>query len=112
MSASAIIEDRTYQDRQVTPVYTRNSKATKPVVVNVGGADSSKSHSLAQLFIGKLVSEKNKTFLICRKTRPALRLTAMRLVLKLLKEYGYYSHMTHNKADLTLTVTGLNNLFI
>ena len=112
MQASAIIEDRTYQDQKVTPVYTRNVKATKPVVINVGGADSSKSHSLGQLFIGKLVSERNKTFLICRKTLPSLRLTAMRLVINLLKEYGYYGHMKHNKADLTLTVTGLNNLLV
>lgn len=112
MQASTTTEDRKFQDRQVTPVYTRNSKATKPVVVNVGGADSSKSHSMAQLFIGKLISEKNKTFLICRKTRPALKLTAYRLVINLLKEYGYYAHMTHNKSDLTLSVPGLNNLMV
>lgn len=112
MQASSITEDRKFQDRQVTPVYTRNSKATKPVVVNVGGADSSKSHSMAQLFIGKMVSERNKTFLICRKTRPALKLTAYRLVINLLKEYGYYAHMTHNKSDLTLTVSGLNNFMV
>lgn len=112
MTANAITEDRTYQDREVTPVYTRNAKTTKPVVVNVGGADSSKSHSLAQLFIGKLVSEKNKNFLICRKTRPALKLTAYRLTIDLLKEYGYFGHMTHNKSDLTLTVHGLNNFLV
>ena len=112
MPASSTTEDRTYQDRQVTPVYTRNLKATKTVVVNVGGADSSKSYSLAQLFIGKLVSEKNKTFLICRKTRPALKLTAYRLVIDLLKQYGYFAHMTHNKSDLTLTVKGLNNFLV
>lgn len=112
MQASTTTEDRVYQDREVTPVYTRNVKATKPVVVNVGGADSSKSYSLAQLFIGKLISEKNKTFLICRKTLPSLRLTAMDLVLKLLKLYGYYGHMKHNKSELTLRVAGLNNLLV
>ena len=112
MQASATTKDRKFQDREVTPIYTRNAKATKPVIVNVGGADSSKSHSLAQLFIGKLVSEQNKTFLICRKTRPALKLTAYRLVLDLLKLYGYYGHMTHNKSDLTLTVSGLNNFLV
>jgi len=112
MQASSITEDRTYQDQKVTPVYTRNAKATKPVVVNVGGADSSKSHSLAQLFIGKLISEKNKTFLICRKTRPALRLTAYRLVIDLLKKYGYYSPKNHNKSYLTYKLPGLNNLLV
>lgn len=112
MQASSIIEDREFQNQKVTPVYTRNSKATKPVVVNIGGADSSKSHSLAQLFIGKLVSEKNKTFLICRKTRPALKLTAYRLVIDLLKEYGFYSAKNHNKSDLTYRIPGLNNLLV
>lgn len=112
MPVNATIEDRTYQDQKVTPVYTRNRNATKPVVVNVGGADSSKSHSLAQLFIGKLVSERNKTFLICRKTRPALKLTAYRLVIDLLKEYGFYSPKNHNKSDLTYRIPGLNNLLV
>ena len=112
MQASSTTEDRTYQDREVTPIYTRNAKATKPVVVNVGGADSSKSYSLAQLFIGKLVSERNKNFLVCRKTLPSLRLTAMDLVIRLLKQYGYYGHIKHNKSELTLRLEGLNNLLV
>ncbi len=112
MQLSSTTEEREFQDREVTPVYKKNVRATKPVVINVGGADSSKSYSMAQLFIGKLTSERNKAFLVCRKTLPSLRLTAMRLVIDLLKEYGFYGHMKHNKADLTLQVAGLNNFLI
>jgi len=112
MQVQQTTEPRKFQDREVTPVYTRNVKATKPVVANVGGADSSKSHSLAQLFIGKMTSERNKTFLICRKTRPSLKLTAYRLVIDLLKLYGFYRHMKHNKSDLTFHIAGLNNFVV
>ena len=112
MQVSAITEERKFQDREVTPVYKKNDRATKPVVIYVGGADSSKSFSMAQLFIGKLTPEKNKTFLVCRKTLPSLRITAYRLVIDLLKEYGFYGHMKHNKSELSLQVAGLNNFLL
>lgn len=101
-----------FQEQNVTPVFTKNRNATMPVVANVGGADSSKSHSMAQLFISKFISERNKTFLICRKTRPALKLTAYRLVVTLLKEYGFYHLTNPNKSDLTFYIPGLNNFMV
>lgn len=73
------------------------------MVVNVGGAGSSKSHSIAQLFIEKLLTEQNKTFGVLRKTFPALRMTAMGLILGLLKEYGVYRETQHNKTANTYT---------
>lgn len=97
---------------KVTNVYTRNRRATKPVVANIGGADSSKSYSMAQLFIEKFKSEKNKTFLVCRKTLPALRLTAYRLVVDLLKDYGIYRSRDHNKSMNTISEPWLSNLIV
>ena len=47
---------------EVTDVFTRNLKATQPVILNEGGADSSKSYSLAQLFIYKFNNESDKSF--------------------------------------------------
>lgn len=102
---------RTY-DAYRTNVYERNEAATKPVVANIGGADSSKSHSIAQLIIRKFFNERNKTFLICRKTLPSLKLTAMRLIVNLLKEYGNYRRLKHNKADHTITAEEFNNFMI
>lgn len=59
----------------------------KRIMVLFGGAGSGKSHSLAQLFIRRLYEEKNVRMLVLRKTLPALRITAYRLVQDLLAEY-------------------------
>jgi len=85
--------------RQVgfTEVFELNKNAKTPVVVNVGGAGSSKSYSIAQLFVYKLVNEQNKVFGVCRKTFPALRMTSMNLMIQLLKDYGIYREDQHNK---------------
>ena len=97
---------------EVTNVFTRNKNAKSPIVLNEGGADSSKSYSLAQLFIYKFNNEKNKTFLVCRKSLPSLRITAYRLIIELMKDYGYYSRMVHNKSDRTLYSHANNNLML
>jgi len=102
---------RTYQAYR-TNVFDRNERATKPVVANIGGADSSKSHSIAQLMIQKFFNERNKSFLICRKTLPSLKLTAYRLVINLLKEYGNYRRLKHNKSEHTITAEEFNNFLV
>lgn len=87
---------------EVTAVFERNIKSTKPVVVNIGGARSGKSHALIQLFLMKFINEDHKVFLITRKTLPSLRITAYKVMIDLLKDYGYYSQCEHNKSNLTL----------
>ncbi len=89
------------RDVPATNVFYRLQVAEKPTVVCVGGAGSSKSHSMAQLFVHKLVNEHNKVFGITRKTYPALRMSAQLLFLNLLREYGIYEHGEHNKSDHT-----------
>jgi phage terminase large subunit len=86
-----------------TRVYKENDKSKKRVVVNVGGARSSKSYSLAQLFLAKFLIEKNKVFGISRKTFPALRMTTYRLMLKLISEWGVERYIEHNKSEHTIT---------
>lgn len=86
-----------------TPVFERLRECKDTTVVLVGGAGSSKSHSIAQFLIEKLVMEKGKSIGICRKTFPALRMTAMDLVFGLLKEYGIYREENHNKTANTYT---------
>ena len=85
----------------VTPVFDRTRSSRAKTIVNVGGAGSSKSYSLAQLLIEKLVSKNTKRIGICRKTFPALRMTAYELVLGLLKDYGIYNADRHNKTNNT-----------
>lgn len=55
------------------------------------------SHSIAQLFVYKLITEENKFFGISRKTFPALRMTSMAMMIQLLKDYGVYDERKHNK---------------
>ncbi len=78
-------------------VFRRNYEARQRVVLNEGGARSSKSYSLAQLFIKKIFDENNKNFLITRKTLPSLRITSYKLFIDLLKQYRVYDSFNHNK---------------
>jgi phage terminase large subunit len=80
-----------------TRIFALNDASKAPIVVNVGGSGSSKTHSIAQLIIKKLVTENKKKIGVCRKTFPALRVTAMDQILTLLKEYGIYQETGHNK---------------
>jgi len=85
----------------VTPIFKKTLEAKAKTIVNVGGAGSSKSYSIAQALIYKLINEKYKKIGVCRKTFPALRMTAMTLVLKLLGDYGIYDLEKHNKTAHT-----------
>lgn len=86
----------------VTNIFDRNIRATEPIVVNVGGARSSKSYSILQLILQHFISEEHKEILIARKTLPSLRLTAYKVFVDLLQDYGYYPKCTHNKSNLTI----------
>lgn len=91
--------------RQVgyTNVFARNRDSKARTLVNVGGSGSSKSHSIAQLLVEKFRTESNKTIIISRKTMPALRRSAYALIIDLLKDYGMYDYVAHNKTDNVLT---------
>jgi len=84
---------------RVTPVFERNRNSTKKTIVNVGGSGSSKSYSVAQLLIEKLITEDNKRFVIARKTMPACKRSSYDLIISFLKEYGIYREDHHNKTD-------------
>ncbi len=81
-----------------TDIFARTRASKAAVIVNVGGARSSKSYSIAQILIEKLVTEEHKVIGICRKTFPALRMTTMKPFFDLLKAYGIYREEKHNKS--------------
>jgi phage terminase large subunit len=89
-----------------TNVFTRNRAARTRTVVNIGGAGSSKSYSLAQLMIARGLKEKGKKFGITRKTFPALRRTAYDLIINLLKDYEVYGNCRHDRTNHLLTLPG------
>ena len=70
-----------------TKVFDWLEKTDKRINLLVGSAGSSKSHSMAQFFIMKMFQEHDKSFLVLRKTLPALRITAYKLVRDLLSKY-------------------------
>ncbi len=86
-----------------TNLFTRNRDSKARTLVNVGGSGSSKSHSIAQLLIEKFLTEENKQIIVTRKTMPALRRSAYALIVDLLKEYGIYDEVDHNKTDNVLS---------
>ena len=91
---------------ETTNVFTRNfeayNKGTR-TVVNQGGSRSSKTWSIAQLFLLALLKEKNIVLSVVRKTLPALRATAMRDFMDIMKEAGIYREERHNKSELIYT---------
>lgn len=85
---------------KATRVFQKNWEAGSRVVVNEGGTRSSKTYSIAQVFALKLLQERGAVFTICRKTLPALRQSAMKDYLHILKEVGIYKVEDHNKTEL------------
>jgi len=68
-------------------------------IINEGGSRSSKTYSLCQLFMVYCLQNPNKVVSIIRKTFPALRATAMRDFLEVLKEAGIYEKTSHNMSE-------------
>ena len=86
-----------------TRVFSETAASRKRIIVNVGGARSSKSYSVAQVIVGRFLSRKNYTAIISRKTFPALRATAMADIIAIMKSWGVYVAANHNKSDCTIT---------
>lgn len=85
--------------RKVTRIYKETRNCDKKVVVNVGGARSSKSHSIIQHFLELATIGKSCMFGICRKTMPALKMSTMKKFFEVLDEYGIYNRKYHNKTE-------------
>ncbi|MCR5504700.1 MAG: PBSX family phage terminase large subunit [Elusimicrobiaceae bacterium] len=83
---------------KVSKVFQKTFKANTTTVINVGGARSGKSYAMAQLLIYKAVNEICQ-IAITRKTMPALKMTAMRLIINLLKEYNLFAPACFNKTE-------------
>jgi phage terminase large subunit len=91
---------------QATSVFHRNWEAKTRIIVNQGSSRSSKTYSIAQKYILKLLQEKNKTLSIVRKTTPALRISVMRDFFEILINMDLYNSANHNKTDKTYMLNG------
>lgn len=84
---------------KATAVFEKNQAATERNVINVGGARSSKSYSIAQLLIARACNHPGRQIGVTRKTMTSLRMTAYHLIISLLKEYGRYFPDGHSKSE-------------
>jgi len=83
-----------------TPVFEWLLETKARINFCKGGANSSKSYSIAQhLLFNKFYKEKDKRILILRKTTPALRNSCYLLIKDLIGKYDL--PQKHNRADLT-----------
>ncbi|WP_428065526.1 PBSX family phage terminase large subunit [Candidatus Proelusimicrobium volucris] len=83
---------------KVGRIFRENYTAREQTVVNIGGARSGKSYAMAQLLIMRAL---NRACLIAitRKTMPALKMTAFRLIMELLGKYGLFESGKLNKTE-------------
>ena len=86
---------------KTTNVFNKAYRSDTRITCLQGGTRSSKTYSLCQLFIIKALQETGKTFTIVRKTLPALKGTAYRDVISILKELDLYLEEYHNKSELS-----------
>ena len=91
---------------KTTNVFDRAFKSETRITCLQGGTRSSKTYSLCQLFIIKALNQTGKTFTVCRKTLPALKGTAYRDIIQLLKDLDLYSEENHNKSELSYALNG------
>ena len=84
---------------KVGKVFKETLKAQSKIILNIGGARSGKSYALAQLLIMKALNYPGLNIGITRKTMPALKMTARRLILDLLSQYGLYQSANFNKTE-------------
>ena len=89
-----------------TVVLDYTMRSTKDIIVHQGGTRSSKTYSIAQWIVLQCLQQSGKIYSVVRKTMPALRKTAMRDVIEILKVNGLYTEKSHNKTDNIYNLNG------
>lgn len=101
-----------YEEWPATRIFYENRAAQDMVVLNVGGARSSKSYSILQLFISRFFTERGKKLLTTRKTFPALRATAYLVAQEMLSKRRLLGRMDHNKSEHAFRLPRLDNYWL
>lgn len=86
-----------------TELLGRTLKSKAKIIVHEGSSSSSKTFSIAQYFIVRSFSDKNKTFSVVRKTMPAMKRGALKDFREALNLAGCYGSFTENKTDFKFT---------
>ncbi len=84
---------------KTTMVFDLNKLAESQVIVNRGGARSSKSYSVMQLLVEWLFTIPKVKILVLRKYSPSLRVSCRPLFYQIIDEYGLRDKITEVKSD-------------
>lgn len=91
-----------------TRLFYETVNTKERIIIHRGGARSSKSISILNYIIWRMTNEKNSKILITRKTMPALRLTAYKDFIDLLKKYKLYNYCNHSLTTNTIVYRPTN----
>jgi phage terminase large subunit len=92
---------------QSNVIFKHLELSQKRIVIEQGGTRSGKTYNiLLWIIFSYCMRHTGRTITIARKTYPALRSTAMRDFINILKEYGIYSELNHNKSNSEYVLNG------
>jgi phage terminase large subunit len=89
---------------QASPILEKNLASKTRLTLNCGSSRSSKTYSLMQMVLVKMLAEQGIVFTVARKTLPALKASAYRDFLEILNTHNLYNPEQHNKSDLIYTI--------
>lgn len=92
---------------QSNVIFKHLELSQKRIVIEQGGTRSGKTYNiLLWIIFSYCIRNQSKVVTIARKTYPALRSTAMRDFINIVKEYGIYSELNHNKSNSEYVLNG------
>ena len=101
------------RDIKTNIIWKHLSNSNKRIVIEQGGTRSGKTYNILMWIIFNYCSNnKGKIITICRKTYPALRATAMRDFIDILRLNDLYDENSHNKSSSEFQLNGNTIEFI
>lgn len=92
---------------KINAVYKKAKKSKDRYRVLYGGAGSGKSHFKGQEVLLNMMSSKEYSYLVVRKTGKSIRNSVFRLLSEMIVEYDLLSYFSINKTEMMITcVTG------
>ena len=85
---------------QATNVFYKNDRCKAPIIINRGGARSTKSYSISQLLSTRLVNCKKRKILVLRKTLPSLKLSVYKDFKGIWSDWGIINRIKEEKQTL------------
>ena len=95
------------RDIKTNVVWKHLETSKKKIIIEQGGSRSGKTYNILMWIVfGYCLRNKNKIISICRKTFPALRTSALRDFLEILKNHELYKEEDHNKTSSEYKLNG------